>query len=61
MDNKAESEILRKADQGICYRKGCDKPGKSRIQLTYAKRNADNRLIQVVIKAWACEDDRGGR
>jgi hypothetical protein len=58
VDTKTEAEVLRKANGGICYVKGCDKPGKSRVQITYAK---DNR--QVIVNAWACDnyEHRGGR
>lgn len=58
VDIKAETEILRKITNGICYIKDCDRPGKSRVQLAYAK---DGR--QMIVLAWACDDymHRGGR
>lgn len=65
-DMKFETEILRKANAGVCYVKGCERPGKSRVQLTYAKeieRDGRKSRVQTVVNAWACDDytHRGGR
>lgn len=64
VDVKTATEIRRRAIQGICYFKGCDKPGKSRIQQTFAEFDPEKgRTMQVVVNAWACDnyEHRGGR
>ena len=66
LDPKTESEVREKAAKGICYKKGCNKPGKSRIQLTFATETVVDGVrkpVQALISAWACEDydHRGGR
>lgn len=64
VDTKTEAEIRRKAETMICWFKGCNKPGKTRIQQAFATTEpGTSRPIQARINAWACEDPlhRGGR